>query len=254
MNLLFSQARTVIFGHRGASAHAPENTLASFRLAAQQGAEAVELDAKLTTDGEVFVFHDLSLQRTTDGKGMVKDIRFAQLRELDAGSWFSAEFAGEKIPTLGEVFEGVGKNLFINIELTNYASPRDGLPDEVVKLVKQHGMENRVLFSSFNPFNLSRVRRLLPGAKVGILAWRGFKGGFQRGFIGRWFSPEFVHPELRDVNEKYIQHEHASGRRVNVWTVNQAEDLQRLFQWKADGVFTDDPALAVGIREGKITP
>src|SRR5690242_19186833 len=94
----------LVFAHRGASAYAPENTLAAFELARRQGAPAIEFDAKLSSDGRVVIIHDQTLERTTDGAGRVRDLSLAALRELDAGSWLSAQFRGEKIPTLDEVF------------------------------------------------------------------------------------------------------------------------------------------------------
>jgi len=104
-----SQPNVTIFAHRGDSAHAPENTLAAFELAAERGADGIELDAKLTADGEIVVIHDPAVDRTTDGTGMVAEMSLAALRELDAGSWFGDTFKGEQIPTLAEVFEAVGK-------------------------------------------------------------------------------------------------------------------------------------------------
>ena len=137
-----------IFAHRGSSAYAPENTIAAFELAVAQKADAIELDAKLCADGQVVVIHDQTVNRTTNGTGKVFELPLSGLKKLDAGNWFSAEFNGESIPTLGEVFEAVGNQIYINIELTNYASIRDDLPEKVVDLVKKHGMAERVLFSS----------------------------------------------------------------------------------------------------------
>ncbi|MFN2146831.1 MAG: glycerophosphodiester phosphodiesterase, partial [Anaerolineales bacterium] len=121
-----SQAPLVI-AHRGASAFAPENTLSAFTLAVKQGADAIELDAKLTADGRVVVYHDLTLDRTTSGKGKLAEKSLAELKRLDAGSFMGQEFRGERIPTLDEVFETVGDTLLINVELTNYGSVLDRL-------------------------------------------------------------------------------------------------------------------------------
>src|SRR6266545_5505015 len=117
---LESLPRPVIFAHRGACAHAPENTMASFELALAHGADAIELDVKLSSDGYVVVHHDDTVDRTTDGTGRIKNLTLAELKKLDAGSFLSEKFKGEKIPTLEEVFEAVGKRTFINVELTNY--------------------------------------------------------------------------------------------------------------------------------------
>ena len=117
--MLEALPRPVIFAHRGASAHAPENTIAAFELALAQQADAIELDVKLSSDGYVVVHHDDTVDRTTNGNGRIKDLSLAQLRSLDAGSFFAEKFRGEKIPTLEDVFEAVGKRTFINVELTN---------------------------------------------------------------------------------------------------------------------------------------
>ena len=135
---LDSLPQPVIFAHRGASAHAPENTLAAFELALAQQADALELDVKLSADGHVVVIHDATVDRTTNGHGRVRDLSLADLKKLDAGSFFSQAFAGENIPTLDEVFESFGKRTFINVELTNYSTPGDALVESVCMLVKKH--------------------------------------------------------------------------------------------------------------------
>ncbi len=113
--------RPIIFAHRGDFAHAPENTLPSFEQALQKGADGVELDAKLTSDGHVIVIHDTSVDRTTNGKGRVASFALEETRKLDAGSWFNEKYIGTKVPLLEEVFDLVGKDKLINIELTNYS-------------------------------------------------------------------------------------------------------------------------------------
>ncbi|PKN89710.1 MAG: hypothetical protein CVU45_06265, partial [Chloroflexi bacterium HGW-Chloroflexi-7] len=150
--------KTVIFAHRGACALAPENTFASFELAVTHQADAVELDAKLSKDGVVMVIHDPTLDRTTNGTGKVNEHTLAELKTLDAGTKFNAKFAGEKIPTLEEVFEAVGKKVLVNVELTNYSSPKDDLIAKVADVVKRQNMQNRVLFSSFIPKNLTMIK------------------------------------------------------------------------------------------------
>ncbi|GAP10410.1 glycerophosphoryl diester phosphodiesterase [Bellilinea caldifistulae] len=248
MNRLFELPKPIIFAHRGASAYAPENTMAAFRLAAQQGVEAIELDAKLSADGEVIVIHDKTVDRTTNAKGAVSQFSLRDFQQMDAGSYFSEEFRGESVPALRQVFEEFGRKLYINVELTNYATPRDPLPEKVAELVRLFHLEDWVLFSSFNPINLYRIRRLLPECPVGILALEGLAGWLARSFIGSWFAPHIVHPYLRDATKSFIQKQHDRHRRVHVWTVNDPLDIQRLFEDGADGIFTDDPVVAQQIR------
>jgi glycerophosphoryl diester phosphodiesterase len=234
----------IFYAHRGASAHAPENTLAAFELAARQGAPAIEFDVKLTSDRHVIIIHDQTLDRTTNGSGSVTKQPLAALRELDAGSWKSAEFRGEKIPLLDEVLEAVGKKVLINIELTNYATPIDGLVPEVAALVEKHALQQRIIFSSFYFTNLLAARRLLPTVPCGQLIQAGSAGWWQR-TAARFMAVDAEHPYLSDVNAALVQRIHARGRRVQVWTVNDPADMRRLCACGVDGIFTDDPLVAL---------
>lgn len=234
-----------ILAHRGDSAHAPENTMAAFELALRQGADGFELDAKLSGDGQVVVIHDQTVDRTTQGSGRVREMKLAELRELDAGSHFDVAFKGELIPTLDEVFAAFGKETFINVELTNYASPFDALPEKVAELVKRHDLSQRILFSSFNPVALRRIHRLAPGTAIGLLAFKGGKGALARGRAGKVLVPyHSLHLNLADVTAQLIRRVHQAGDRVLVYTVNLADDMRRLFSMTVDGIISDDPLLA----------
>ena len=246
--MLESLPRPVIFGHRGASAHAPENTIASFELALVQGADAIELDVKLSSDGVVVVHHDDTVDRTTNGTGRIKDLTLAELKTLDAGSFFSEKFKGEKIPTLEEVFEAVGKRTFINIELTNYKTRRDHLVETVCMLVKKYQMNKRVIFSSFFASNLSKASSYLPEVPRGLLALKGFLGSWARSFGFVFGKYQALHPYLSDMTQQEVSRVHRLNRRIHVWTINQEEDMRRLFGWGVDGIFTDDPQLARRVK------
>jgi glycerophosphoryl diester phosphodiesterase len=250
MSLLFQISQPVVFAHRGASAAAPENTLAAFKRGVEMGAPAIELDVKLSADGHVVVIHDQRVDRTTNGRGDVGKLSLEEMQALDAGSHFSPQFAGEKIPTLAEVFEEVGTKIFINVELTNYASPGDGLSERVAELVRRHAMQERVMFSSFHPLNLIRMRRLLPSVPSGLLAQQGTHGRWARGFIGRLVTPGNIHPYFDDVDQAFVQSQKTTNhpaRRIHVWTVNDPQDMRRLFDLGVDGIFTDYPDLALNI-------
>ena len=246
--MLTSLSQPVIFAHRGASAHAPENTLAAFELALSQSADAIELDVKLSADGYAVVVHDPTVDRTTGSHGRVSDLSFLQLRSLDAGSFFSETYRGEKIPSLEEVFEVVGKRTFINVELTNYTTPRDSLVETVCTLVKRFGLQKHVLFSSFLASNLSKARVYLPDVPRGLLAFNGLLGAWARSFGFNFGQYQALHPYLKDVTSQQVQRVHRLNRRIHVWTVNAAEDMRRLFGWGVDAIFTDDPQLAVQVR------
>ena len=246
--MLASLSQPVIFAHRGASAQAPENTLAAFQLALEQGADAIELDAKLSADGHVVVIHDATLDRTTGEHGRVKDMSLAELRALNAGSFFSSRFSTEKIPMLEEVFEALGKRLFINVELTNYSTPRDHLVESVCLLVKKFNLQKQVLFSSFYASNLSRARSYLPDVPCGLLALNGLLGAWARSFGFAFGKYAALHLNLKDATREQIQRVHRLKGRVHVWTVNPEADIRRLLGWGVDGIFTNDPQLAVRVR------
>ncbi len=234
--------RPTLIAHRGDKTHAPENTLAAFKLAAEKGADAIEFDVQLTSDGQVVVIHDQTVDRTTDATGRVSRFPLAALRDLDAGAWFSEKFRGERIPTLDEVFESLSKHLFMNVELKNYSTPFDGLVSKVVHLVVKHGMQDRTLLSSFLPHNLRKARSLQPAIPRGLLIKRGLTG-----FCGRtfgWHADYFaVHPNLTEVNSRFIAHVHAKGKRVHVWTIDTEEDFKRMVGFGVDAVITGDLGL-----------
>ncbi|MGB9673137.1 MAG: glycerophosphodiester phosphodiesterase [Anaerolineales bacterium] len=243
-HLLYELPKPIIFAHRGSSAYAPENTLAAFELAVKQEAPALELDVKLTHDGEVVVIHDPTTQRTCGKEGIVKNLTLAQLKQLDAGSHFDASFNGEKIPTLQEVFDAVGKKLLINVEITNYTSPLDDLPIKVAQLVKNNQLQEWVFFSSFNPIALWKIKKLLPQIPIGLLAEEGKRGNWARSKWLEWLNYEAIHPHHDDVTPAFVKYHHQKKRLINVYTVNQAEKMRQLFQMQVDGIFTDDPILA----------
>jgi len=246
--MLDTLPRPLILAHRGASAYAPENTLAAFRLALEQGADGVELDVKLSADGKVVVIHDSTVTRTTGAQGKVKDLTLAEMRSLSVGSHFSAKFNDERIPTLEEVFESIGKRSVINVELTNYNTPRDHLVETVCMLVKKFGLQKNILFSSFFPSNVSRARSYLPEVPTGLLALGGFLGAWSRSFGFAFGQYQALHPNVRDATHQQIQRVHRLGKRIHVWTVNAEGDMSRLFDWGVDAIITDDPQLAVRVR------
>jgi glycerophosphoryl diester phosphodiesterase len=246
--MLESLPLPIVFAHRGASAHAPENTLAAFELALTEGADAIELDAKLSSDGHAVVIHDMTVDRTTGAHGRVKELPLAELRSLGAGSFFSAKFPSEKIPLLEEVFEAVGRRTFINVELTNYNAPNDHLVETVCMLVKKFGLQKRVLFSSFFALNLTKARGLLPEVPRGLLAFPGLLGAWARSFGFAFGKYQALHPHVKDATHQQVQRARRLERRVHVWTVNAEEEMRRLFSWGVDGIFTDDPQLAVRLR------
>ena len=235
----------IILAHRGDLTHAPENTLPSFQQAIQKGADGVELDAKLTADGHVIVIHDPTVDRTTDGKGRVATFPLEAIRQLEAGAWFNEKFRGTKVPLLEEVFETVGRDKLINIELTNYATPRDGLVIKVCELIKKHNNQKQIIFSSFFPSNLKIAAQTLPEVPRGLLAMPGMLGLWARSFGFMFGDYQALHPHISSATREQVQRAHRIQRRVHVWTANTPDEINQLKSWGVDAFFTDDPQTAV---------
>jgi len=234
----------VIIAHRGASAYAPENTLAAFKLALEQGADGIELDVRLTADNQVVVFHDMTLDRITPCKGRVDSFKLNDLRKIDVGSHFDVTFRGETIPSLEEVFRAIGQFAFINVELKDYDSFSDPLPIQVAKLVKRYGLYRRVIISSFSPIPLIRIRRLLPNTPIGLLVLGGKAGLITKNWLGRLLKYQILYVKLNDVSPNLLRNIHQKGNKVFAYTINQEEEMRYLFKMGVDGVITNNPILA----------
>lgn len=230
--------------HRGASAVAPPNTLAAFRKAAELGADGIELDVHLSADGVPVVIHDFTVDGTTDGTGRVRDLPLAALRELDAGSRFDPAFAGERIPTLEEVFAEVGDRLLINVELKSMpGNEYPGMEEAVAGLIRRFGLTERVLVSSFNPLALRRFRKVAPEVPIGFL--------YETAPLSRLaqllaallpgLRPQALHPHWSLVGPETVRRAHRRGRKVVVWTVDEPEAMARLSGWGVDAIITNYP-------------
>jgi glycerophosphoryl diester phosphodiesterase len=232
--------RPLNIAHRGASGHAPQNTMAAFLLAAEMGADGIELDVHLSADGELVVIHNHTVDQTTDGHGPVSVLSLDELQRLDAGSWFDPRYAGERIPTLRQVFEGVGQRLLINVEIK--VAPGHHPPDlerEVVHLIEEKGMADRVLVSSFSPRSLRRVQRLNRHILLGVLYSRPV---FLPSML-RWLglSYDALHPPYPLVNARTIALARRQRKQVNVWTVNDATEMRHMRDLGVDGIITNYP-------------
>jgi glycerophosphoryl diester phosphodiesterase len=243
-----------VIAHRGAPQRAPENTLRGFLAAVSLGADAIELDAKLTRDGEVVVHHDQTLNRTTTGKGPLGRRRLAELEGLDAGIRFGIEYAGERIPTLRRVFEVLGESVLYDIELSNYRQPFNRLPAAVLSVITEFGFQDRVLLSSFNPVALRRAKEHLPEIPRALLLMRR-EPWWMRRMLGAAPRVEIVQMEDGLAGPGVIDAIHKGGRKAHVWVVNEKRRMQDLLTWGVDGVITDLPELArelldAGVRAG----
>jgi glycerophosphoryl diester phosphodiesterase len=231
-----SASHPLIIAHRGASADAPENTLAAFALALEQRADGIELDVQLSADGWPVIIHDETVDRTSNGSGRVSAMTVAELQRLDLGM-------GQTIPTLDELFEAFGPTLLYNVELKSDGLLRTGLRDTgleaaVADRIEAHHLENHVLVSSFDPFCVRRARRHLSHTTpVAILReTRAMQ------IAHRLVTAEADHPNYQLVDERYMAWTREHNLRVNVWTVDDAADAQRLVNLGVDGIITNKPA------------
>lgn len=239
-----------VWAHRGASDDAPENTLRAFGLALEQGADGLELDVTLSADGEPVVIHDDTLDRTTNGHGPVGRHTLAQLKALDAGypAQFGAQYAGERLPTLDEVFTAYGQQTFINVELKQDRAPGRPLAPRVIALIHQHGLAQRVIVSSFQFSNLRQVRALDPALPIGLLYTLATGGARVVRLLNPDLRPEAHHPGCYTLRPEQVAWYHGHGLRVNTWTVNDEADLRRFALAGVDGLITNRPVLAVAVR------
>lgn len=222
--------------------------MAAFEMAFKSGAPAIELDVMLSKDEQVVVIHDQQVDRTTDGQGFVNQLTLKELKKLDAAARFPEKFRGEKIPTLDEVLDLISENRLINIELKNYHSIHDQLVPKVVEIVNKRNKTDHVIYSSFSPRNILRIRKLIPQAPAALITLGGIIGKMEVSALFRWISPQLIHPDYHLVTERTIKFEHDHHRKINVWTVDAEEDMRWLFKAGIDGLMTNDPALAVKTR------
>lgn len=224
--------------HRGASGHAPENTLAAFRVAEQLGADGFELDVQVTRDGVPVVIHDETLNRTTNGRGLVIEHTLAEIRALDAGSWYGRAFAGEKIPTLAEVIAAFGGRLFLNIELKNSYLDMPDLEAKTIQLIRAANIQNRVLISSFHHGSMQRFHQMAPDIPTGLLYDCCIVDVVA---YAKRLGASAIHPYYSTVRAAEVEEAHRNGLAVNVWTVNEPQEMQKMITLPVDAIITNTP-------------
>ena len=235
----------MVVAHRGASALYPENTLAAFRMAQEAGADAIELDVHETVDGDIVVVHGFELGRTTDGAGWVHEVTTDYVRSLDAGSWWSTEFANERVPLLTEVLalDGVG----FEIELKGHGKQFVG---RVLALVNDHGVLDRVEFTSPHLLVLGELRRQAPAARIGLFArvepyWTGDVHRHLAVADRAVLDAAVVHVPAAAFNADWVDVCHACGASAYAANADTVDDIRRVADDGADQLSTRDPGLAV---------
>lgn len=237
----------ICYGHRGARGHAPENTLLAFDLAFDLGADAIECDVQLSADGQLVIIHDETVNRTTNGRGAVRDLSFAALRQLDAGS-------GQRIPTLDETLalaraRGGALNLELKAESHEEAlRVSEAVAARLAETPPDDPLRQWLLVSSFSLPAVEDIKRRLPWLRVGALygerVWTG-PAMIERA-LG--LGAEAIHPYPRILTAETVRIAHAAGLCVNVWTANRWSTIRQLIAWGVDGLFSDFPERVVIAR------
>ena len=229
--------RPLVIAHRGASAEAPENTIASFELAVAQGADGIELDVHLSSDGHPVVIHDDTLERTTDGTGTVAARTMRELKRLDAGGWRGEAFRGQRLQTLQEVLERFRERTRFWIELKAGSDRYPDIEERVLTALEMYDVMDRSLVQSFDWRALGRLREMSDALVLGALIEEGpldptVPGGVQA-----------LNPSCALATDAEVARIRSAGLDCHVWTVNEAPEMDRLIRCGASGIITDRPAL-----------
>lgn len=230
-------SETQITAHRGSSGSAPENTMAAVMQAVEEMADYAEIDVQMTADGVVVLGHDSSLKRVAGVNRPISSYTWEELQTLDVGSWFSPEFAGERIPSLEEVIEYCRGRINLNIEIKNVGK-NSTLSQKVTELVQKYGIEEQCVITSTSFNYLKQVKELAPQIRTGYIISAAY---------GNFYSSEsvdFISIRSNFVDERLVENVHSQGKAVHVWTVNQKGEMERLRLLGVDNIITDNPILA----------
>ena len=235
----------VIIAHRGASAAAPENTIAAFKRAVELGAGGIEFDVQLSLDGQPVVIHDETVDRTSNGTGWVKDKTLEELKTLDFGSWFAPGFSGERISTLEEVLFLLSSwTGMLNIEIKSGPVFYHGIEKKVVGLVRKYNMSHRVIISSFNHYSLVEVAGIAPEIGTGVLYMEGL---YEPWSYAIKLGACAVHPLFHTLVPEVVEGCRENGIAVNTFTVDRPELIKKMIVMGVDGIITNVPDIALDI-------
>ncbi|MCM3215443.1 glycerophosphodiester phosphodiesterase [Niallia taxi] len=238
---------TLIFAHRGYSARFPENTMRAFIEAEGTLANGIELDVQLTKDGEIVVIHDETVDRTTNGTGYVVDYNYSDLRKLQASYKFTE--SNVQIPSLKEVFEWMqSNNLLCNIEFKNNNVPYEGLEEKTIALIREFGLSDRIIFSSFNHYSMVHSYRIAPDIETAVLmSDRIYQPWIYAGAI----KAKGIHPNYKRITLSMVKQAEANGIHVRPYTVNDPKKMKEFIQAGISAIITDEPVEARNILEAR---
>ena len=236
--------KTLLFAHRGFSGKYPENSPLAFRKAVEETeADGIESDVHITKDGKLVIFHDATVERTSNGTGYIKDMTYEELLSLDIGGWKSPEFAGEHIWTLAQLLDFCKEaKLLLNIELKNYEVFYPELEERVIAEIRAARMEAQVFVSSFNHISMQRFKTLCPEIETGLLYDKpllDIKHYIQRS------SADNMHPRymLLQYQPELVDLFHSRNMKINTWTVNDEENIRDMLSRGVDCIISNYPDL-----------
>lgn len=229
-----------IYAHRGFSEKYPENTMLAFEKAAETGCDGIELDVQLTRDGKLVVIHDETIDRTTDGTGLVRNYTYKELCRFNAGFVKENAFGFHATPLFEDYCAWAsGQKLITNIEIKSNVFYYENIEARTIEAIHRYGLENRVIISAFNHMSLVRVRQLAPEIKTGALVSRAVLGNI--GYYCASFRIPYYHPNIRILTAEAVRECRDCGIEVNAWTVNDLESLEKMREWGCDGIITNNP-------------
>lgn len=233
--------QVVVTAHRGSSTRAPENSLSAIEMAIEDGADYAEIDVQETADGVIVLLHDTDLLRIAGLNRKIWEVTYDEIRELDAGSWFSAEFAQERVPTLEQAIEVARGRIGLQIEL-KFNGYDEMLGERVVRIVEEAGFGAESQIVSLELEALGRVKRLNPSLETGFIVARAV------GNLGR-LDVDFLSVNRSIADESLVRSVQGAGKELHVWTVNDRRVMSSLIDLGVDGILTDDPALLRSVIE-----
>ena len=234
-----------VMAHRGYSGMYPENTMLAFEKAVEAGADGIELDVHKTKDGVLVVHHDERVDRTTDGTGRICDLTFEELRRFNAAARWNGKFGFQPIPSFEEYCAwATNQTLFTNIEIKTDNTFYPNIEQEVWDMICKYGLQDRVMFSSFNHVTLLKLRKIAPSVDVGALVLEDGMVRVRPGDYCRESGFQAWHPSFASLNDENVANCKAAGIAINVWTVNDMAALEQLRVWNCEGVITNFPGVA----------
>jgi len=254
-NFPTTESKLLNVAHRGASGHAPEHTIAAYELGEQMKGDYIEVDLQMTKDGHLIAMHDETVDRTTNGTGLVKDKTLEEIKELDAGSWFNEkypeyakkEYKGLQVPTLEEVFETFGRGADYYIE-TKSPDVYPGMEEKLLELLEEYkltgvnGRSSHVIIQSFSQESLLKIHELNPN--IPLVQLKSYRTPASITDEEIETLKEYaigVGPNFKQIDQAYVEKVRENGLQIHPYTINEKEDMRKALEWGVTGLFTNFP-------------